>query len=465
MTSVTRHSGPTRDEWTQDDSVQDAPSRRAVRGAVRAACPRYSGHLAVDRLVDICRNAREHFDFFIGSTLQRRYSRSVPILLVDPALTNAMGAFTYSGGVRAMRDPFGTSELAGPGRAAQEAWRWSRGERTAMRLFAALGRLGVEAYRLHVIDLEPMIERMESLVPELRPGDDASAQFFDLLDVVRSTADLLEQRVLGDHTLASVARAALAAPVMHAAASVERAAQTLLNEGGCPLPVSRPAVGTGSPWGSAFAFAPFADLGLDGPTVLIVAQKIVGPRAHWRTRFDDAVARLHIDAEGMAALGVTNPGELADVLALWFVVLHELTHAMIALPTDARTSTDVLWAERMDIYREMPGFEEGLANAVASVALATAIAQGEANLRPKTFPHLAGKRYVDSADRALAVARAAFGGYHADATEAWLATWRAHDCDFGAFAGLVKTFSTNVQAADWNVARAALDRSAITTVR
>ncbi len=119
-------------------------------------------------------------------------------------------------------------------------------------------------------------------------------------------------------------------------------------------------------------FEDIPELDIEAPAILLSPSAI----AWWSS---DTLRRPPV-VTASPWLGNARPDSARLALALGNVVQHELTHAMVALPSGADPDREQIvhqWA----LYRDHPGIEEGMANFIAAIVTANTIGVASRILR------------------------------------------------------------------------------------
>lgn len=389
--------------------------------------------VAVDELVQMVAAGRDQFHSYIAKTVKCTYRRP-PIYLVDDWVTAALGLFRVSGGVARVRDAALAPDGAAIGPAVMEDFG---------RLYALFGPL-VDLSRalrsLGVLSFDGALDllwRLARTLPGITEADAREACVADLRANLRKVHDLVRRLfavVRADRDLASLSREELLVDIgMYVEQFDDELGRFELQR---PTALVR---GFGPSRHSGVIFEDIPDLDILAPAILLSPCAIAG----WSKRV------LKTSPLDVASpwLGNTKPKNALLAIALGNVVQHELTHAMVALPSGAdidRAQLDHQWA----LYRERPDIEEGMANFVAAVVTTNSIVVTERGLRNHQVVDFKKSDQDWGELRDFAVSTFAEDGYAS--SEAYVRTWERLGCSMGDFGGALHAFSTHAKDTDWH---------------
>ncbi|MCB9694482.1 MAG: hypothetical protein H6736_21950 [Alphaproteobacteria bacterium] len=376
---------------------------------------------------------RDFFHTFIASSVRRRYRRPA-IYLVDTWIVRALGLF-MAGGRIAMpvssgpRSPDHTDpvEGLGPLLGLFDRLQDVKGQLAGARLLG-VGRT--------VADLDGFCLKLAtdpSVLDEIRRNAG------DVGELIERASGSLQRdmfvRPYVDPTFVADTREALR-QLVTAAERVAVAKPPLI-----------PGLGFDRVRNSGVLFGSIPELDIEGPAILLAP----GAIREWSPVFD-GLRGLVDQANPVACenwFGTPQREHRIFAIALANVLFHEMTHAMVALPTDAIDDEWRLLHERWAMYRDRPGFEEGLANATAAVASEVTILKVMFDIRGRDIPKLFEGRYAKPWQEVHHWIQRGHQDYHKDETEVFLRAWDKNKRDFKAFAGVVGMYATNFVDLDW----------------
>lgn len=427
----------------------EAASKNAVRNRMRID----RIDLPPDRLAGVVSCGRDFFHTFVNGTLGRRYKRP-PIYLVDSWVISALGAFMARGNRRlpgsrpGNNGPFEVDVSAdvpglGPAlalfRALHEVQELLRGVRL-LRISAAADHL--EAQCLGIIQ---GTGKVSDLAHE-------ASQLGELVE--RATTALQRDLFVGPHVEPAVARD-LGKAIRVLVGAAEAAARS-------PVP-ELPGTGFSPDRPAGVLFGSVRELDIEGPAILLAPARIIG----WAGRFRglEEVSR-GIEPESMEAwFGVRDAAQRAGAIGIVNVLHHEMTHAMVGLPTDPVEEANQLFVQRWRFYDKHPEFEEGFCDATAAVSTGITLLKAMFDIKGRGLPRLHEGRYADAWGQVFSALAPTYRDYHGPATDIWLNAWDKNKRDFKAFSGVIGLYATNFGGFDWMATFGAFQGGQISTGR
>lgn len=447
----------TQSDENESVSIQaDESGKNPIRVILRD----YQGPISREHLVSIVASSRDYFHTFVSMTLRRRYRRLVPIYLVDEWVIRALGIFMAKGRRRV------------PGKAKEKP------QADAM----IVGDLDMSA---EIRGIGPWIEffRVIHDFDELL-GQARIIKFLDLPEKIRETAiaalnDSLKRQELKDliskaaKVVAKVGRRLRTSKIVNEyldesfVESVHETANYLLTllerlpTGADPSQLPEiPGISFDEQRSSGVLFGSIPSLDIFGPALLLSPTAIL----KWSKGRDIAIQNRNL--HGFERwFGVSGFANAAVAVAVSDVVLHELTHAMIALPNDPVQKPSELFDAHWSHYSRTPGFEEGFCNALAVIATGIMLLKAERDIKGKELPQLERGENAALWKRIFPSLQWLYQNYYGKETNDWLNAWTKNKYDFGAFAGLVKMYSTNISDMNWDATYAAMQQGVISTTR
>lgn len=430
---------------TRDEGLAKNPIRnRMVVDRVSVG----SGYASVDDVLDVVSRARDVFHSFVGQTLHRSYKR-VPIYLVDGWIVKALGYFTSVGGRPGERGGVATGTADTAGSASAFA--------SIHALYTELDRFSRSAEGLSVLKVIGLVgylkQECDDLLERKARGRSETASLELLVGVLRSFLSdaqrIREMLSRDDHFKGQVNHEFF--EELKARHDALLLAIENFVEG--PVPhlagVSFNASGRGG-----LLFDDIPELEIKAPAVVLAPHNI----AIW--------------AEGMPY----HPSLSAD-LSTWFgcsrrdlapfaigmsnVLQHELTHAMLRVPNDAPDEGYRLSQDRQ--YTQDPGFEEGLANFVASIATARSLIKSHHGTRGPEAIDMDSSRNRKAFATWRDVIEWTYADYFRERTDPFMQTWERNARDLRAFSGMVAMFATRHGEMNWDQAARALESGVIAT--
>jgi hypothetical protein len=429
-----------RDWLTQEDGQREvtrirdeATSKNPVRNRVRVD----RIDLPPDLLAGVVASARDWFHTFAHATLGRRYKRP-PIYLVDSMVMRALGAFAY--GVP-RRLPSALDLDGGDLRLDPSA---PIGElRPALELCRALERVQGLLGGARILDIAEAGEYLEDRVLSVLEGKAGSEgltrELRQMVNLVgMATEALREDLVIGPHVNDRF--------VDELHDSVESLARWASEVGEAPAP-ALPGTGFAPERNGGLLFGSIPELDIQGPAILLAPARIL----RWAEGFEDLRALCDgIPADSMESwFGVRRRGHRLGAVALAFVLYHEMTHAMLALPTDPVEDPTRMFLERWHFYDEHPEFEEGLCEATAVTATGVTLLKAMFGIRGRDLPRLVGSKYEGAWHDVSRWLRPAWQDYHPQGTSIWLDALAGNKFDFKAFSAVTGLYATNFGGFDW----------------
>lgn len=388
--------------------------------------------VAVDELVQMVAVGRDQFHSYIAKTVKCTYRRP-PIYLVDDWVTDALGLFQVSPEVARIRGGGPSTDGLGSGRPVMEDF----GRLHA--LFGPLVELSRALRALGIVRLDVAIEPLWDLARTL-PGLTDAAPRASCVDDILITLEVVEEQVhrlfvlvRADPELAVFCRGALLADIDRFIGSIrEELGRFSLRK---PTALLR---GFGSSRHSGVIFEDIPELDIEAPAILLSPSAI----ARWSK---DTLRRSPV-VTASPWLGNARPESAPLALALGNVVQHELTHAMVALPSGADPDREQIvhqWA----LYRDHSGIEEGMANFIAAIVTANTIGVASRGLRHHQVVDFKKSPREWSSLRDFVAST--YAGVDAPTSEAYVQTWERLGYSMGDFGGALHAFSTHAKDTDW----------------
>lgn len=405
-----------------------------------------------DELHDMVARARDVFHSYIAHTVHRAYKRP-PIYLVDGWVTHALGLFTRAKGAVTIdpRRPGAqggshTLENGPPGAFAG-----------IYALYRSLNQLRREFHGLSVIKMSDTEARIVEgcaalLARKASFPDDTSVprELFDLLDAVKADAHALRSLLEQNVQLHGRVNDEFFARLSGSVDALGKAVSIFARE---PAPQLHGMSFDPSRFGGLL-LEDIPDLDIQAPAILLAPSRIAG----WSEGAPmDSAAKI----DGSLWFGARSPDHLAFAIGISNVLQHELTHAMLRLPNDA---PDDEYAQSQDWqYARDRGFEEGIANYVATLTTASSLLKSQREIRgtPPLNMNSATNRKIFDAQRPLLYWT--FAHYHEAETREFLEAWDSSSRDFRAFSGMLAMFATQHGNTDWDQSRQALQQLHVAT--
>jgi hypothetical protein len=427
----------------------EAASKNPVRNRMRID----TIDLPPDRLAGIVSTGRDFFHTFINGTLGRRYKRP-PIYLVDNWVIGALGAFMERGrrrlpGTRQSDGPRTELDLSAP----------VRGLGPALGLFKALHDVQEILRGVRLIRLDDAERRLEDYCLALATGAGAVDDLANLADQVSQLVDRATVVLKADLFVGPYVAPGVAARLRVAIGALIDAAMLVRSS---PLP-ELPGTGFSTRRPAGVLFGSIPELDIEGPAILLAPARILG----WSRTFPGlhAVSK-DLSAEGMEAwFGVKEPQQRAGAIALVNILHHEMTHAMVNLPTDPVQDAAELFEKRWTLYDDHPGFEEGFCDATAAVSTGVALLKAKFDIKGRGLPRLNVGKYAAPWEEVFAAIAPTYRGYYGADTDKWLTAWERNKRDFKAFSGVVGLYATNCSGFDWMATFKAFEGGQISTRR
>lgn len=445
----------------EDGSIPNS-NDESTKNPIRVVLRDYQGPISREALVAIVASSRKSFHAFVGMTLKRRYSRQVPIYLVDDWVIKALGVFMSRG---RRRLPSQNPSQVTRGTVKPGTFDFSdeiEGIGPWIRFFKALQSFDELLAQAQIIDLSEFRLRIREL--SISALNDPNKRFA-LNARIQKAARIVAQVAHRLETSRIVSRYLNREFVEKVDSATRNLLEQLtkLPDGSNPEDFPEiPGISFDENRHSGILFGSIPDLEIEGPAILLSPATII----RWsqgRTAADLSGSRYW---PGLGDwFGISNPDHAVAAVAISDVVHHELTHAMIALPYDPVQQPSELFEEHWEHYRKMPGFEEGLCNALAVLATGILVFKAVNGVKGPELPKLDHPRHAPTWERIFRSMRWLFEHYYGEETDHWLNALKTNKNDFGAFAGLVKMYSTNISGMDWDATYAAMQQGVIATTR
>jgi hypothetical protein len=448
----------------QPDEHESVPFQadESSKNPIRVILRDYKGPIPIENLVSIVASSRDYFHTFVSMTLRRRYRRLVPIYLVDEWVIRALGIFMAKG--RRCLPPaasfqtraetkFGDFDLSAE----------VHGVGPWIEFFKALHGFDELLGHVQIIKLADL--RSQIRATAVAALDDSSKR--QELQYLISEAANIVAKVGHRLRTSKIVDKYLNESFVNHVISAKAALLIQLNR----LPTGTdswqlpeiPGISFGEQRPSGILFGSIPSLDISGPAILLSPTAIIG----WSQQSQQgSIFMDRVPLPGLESwFGVSRSVDIAAVVAISDVVLHELTHAMIALPNDPVQKPSELFAAHWKFYSKAPGFEEGFCDALAVIATGIMLLKAAKDLKGKELPRLEHSTNALFRDTIFPSLQWLYQDYYGKETNDWLNAWTKNKYDFGAFAGLVKMYSTNISDMNWDATYAAMQQGVISTTR
>jgi hypothetical protein len=429
----------------------EAANKNAVRNRMRMD----RIELPPDRLSGVISCGRDFFHTFINGTLGRRYKRP-PIYLVDNWVIGALGAFMARG---RRRLPGARSEHGAPYEVDVTAP--IPGIGPALELFRALNAVQELLGGVRLLRVQSVTASLERRCLDLIRGngkvEDLAHEALQVGELVQRAVDALQRDLfVGPHV-----EPLLSKQLHEAITTLLRAADAVARS---PSP-ELPGTGFSSERPAGVLYGSIPELDIEGPAILLAPARILAWADGPAFRDLRGLSR-DIAPEWMEAwFGVRDHRQGVGAVALVNVLHHEMTHAMVGLPTDAVEDANHLFVQRWRFYDEHPEFEEGFCDATAAVSTGVALLKAMFDIKGRGIPRLNDGKYGSAWGPVASAIEPSWRDYYGDSTRTWLNAWEKNKRDFKAFSGVIGLYATNFGGFDWMQTFDAFQRGQISTGR